>query len=292
MGKETINLPLYGVHHYYHPIVEGAFLAKNGQMLHGFFMIDTGSSENILNKDVERLLGSDTFIDDTQRIGALECKGETCPIVNVCVELDGNRSNERFCISQNIVFSDYYGKNRIIGILGSIFMIKHQLVLNLNEECLRTAIIESISLEDKSFFFPMEYGMHHYRIPVVGIVNGKEEYVCVADTGSTLNLIAERALTGFGNYEKLEGDGIVAGVYGKKEISYAEVSFSLFSIGEQTGETRLVTKEDVFQVLPNRDCIHNPEDGEHPPIYGLIGARFMLEQKWILDFGNLAIYAN
>lgn len=289
MDKETINLPLYGLHDYYHPIVRGSFLAKNGQMLEGFYMIDTGAAENMLNKEVVRLLGSETATDETCKVSAVDNKGEVCSIVNICVGLDEHRSNERFCISQSVNFTDHFGKVRIIGLLGANFLTKHQLVVDLKEECLKTATINPVSPEGKSFFFPMEFGMHYYQTPVVGFVNGDDEYVCIADTGCDISVIADGAMKGIGNFEKLEGRGNVTGVAGTVDIHYAKVSFSLLSI--TVGEPRLVDKQDIFQVLPDHEYVADYKDGKRPPISALLGAKFMIEQKWILDFGNQVIYA-
>lgn len=292
MEKKTINLEFVNVYDNKFPFVIGAFRAKNGQMLDGYFLIDTGSGNNMLNREVERLLGKETFTDKKLGVNAIDRKGEVCPIVDIYMELDGFQSTESFSISQNLDFSCNLGKNRVIGILGSEYLLKHRLVVDYEKGCLRSSDLESITLADKSFFFPMEYGLEWYGIPVVGFVKGDDQYVCVADSGSQQSLIADGALEGVHCCENIEGVGEVKGISGNMQTGYAWITFSLLSLAQKTDETKLVQQESLFQILLDHKCIAHSNQKDCPPISALLSHDFMLRRKWILDYGMQAIYAN
>ena len=289
MEKHTFRLPLIEVKINRFPFVEGAFMAKNGKMLEGFFLIDTGSETNLLNREVERFLSGDAYTDEKLQINAVDNKGEECSILNIEIELDCVRSNERFCIPQNIDFKEQFGENRIIGIIGSSYLREHKLVLDYESECLCAASDKEVSLEDLSFACPMSVGLKTHGIPIVAFMKDGEEYFCVPDSGAEDGLFADGAFKGVNSYEMLDAKGTVSGVSGTDETGFAKLSFSLISADEEGNMNNLVEYEDITQVLSDHEYVAN--DGKRFPISALLSTKFMLRNKWILDYGNLAIYS-
>ena len=112
--KTKIHLPLFYIDHLIYPFVEGAFICKNGTMLDGFFMVDSGSTDNIFNKEALHLLPNDSFSEDSRQVCAISNKGEMCKVADVTIKVGDIEVVEQFNISQNLDFRMFLGKNRII----------------------------------------------------------------------------------------------------------------------------------------------------------------------------------
>ena len=289
MTKETFHLPMINVSENRFPFVEGAFKAKNGQMLKGYFLVDSGSMANMLSKELEQLVGDEAYTGEKQGIGAVDRKGEVCPVVNIEIEMDGMQSKERFCISYNIDFVKTFGDHSIFGIIGIDYLLKHKLVLDFENQCLRSVSDENIELTDLSFLCPMKVGIEAFGSPVVAFVKDGEEYFCVPDSGTDNSLIADGAFKGVISHEMLDARGSVSGISGTNETGYAKASFSLISVDDTGKMGRMVEREEVFMVLPEHEYIFQEEN--RLPVSALLSTPFMLRNKWILDFGQLGIYS-
>ena len=171
-------------------------------------------------------------------------------------------------------------------------MRKHHLVLDFAEKCIRPSLQAPLCLDDKSFIFPMGYGLKTYGIPVVGIVKDNEELLCIPDSGCNISLLTRDAMErGAISSSCEEGTSLVEGIFGSVEATLAKVTFSLLSIGKKEGETVLKTDTDTFQILDGRKHIATHHDENIPPISGLFSTDYMLQKKWILDFGTGVIYS-
>lgn len=290
--EAKINLAFFHIQELNFPFVEGAFRCKNGKYLDGYFLIDTGSNQNVFNGAAQRLLSDECITSNTHTITSVDNEGENCPIANVDIVLDECKCNETFCISNGINYSDFFGDNHIIGILGSNFLLKHGLSLNLQDNCLQNSCISVDNNKPLSFLFPMGYGLRYFGIPVVGFVKDDNEYLCVADSGCNTSTIAQYPVEeGMIMVEQLNEKRVVTGISDSCTTSSAKVKFNLLSIGEQKGTTSLVEAEDRINILPNRRYIAPSREENAPAIAGLLSTPFMMSQKWILDFKHQVIYA-
>jgi len=292
--KTKIHLPLFHIDHLIYPFVEGAFICKNGTYLNGFFMVDSGSTDNIFNKEALHLLHDDSFSEDSRKVCAISNKGEMCKVADVKIKVGDLEDVEQFNISQNLDFSMFFGKNRIIGVLGAGFMRKHGLVLDYSQKCVRSSELDKFTDDGKAFVCPMNVGFCAYGIPLVCIKNGEEEYLCVADSGCNTSTLTQHAMVnGAQRYERIDGHQSLYTISGETISDLAKVDFSLMSVGydEEKGSF-LVPDTDVFMIVSGQEHLCWCEDKDIPPISGLISSRFMLRNKWILDFNVGFIYVN
>lgn len=290
--EANINLSLVNNKKLDLPFVKGSFRGKNGKYLTGYFLVDSGSCQNIFNGAAQHLLSEDCLTDSTHTVTAVDNKGEKCIIAHVDIALDAMECNERFCVSNNLDFTGLFGINRIIGILGAAFLLKHGLTLNLQEGCLCTSRDFDNEKRPFSFLCPMGYGLQTYGVPVVGIIKDDSEYLCVADSGCNTTTIAQYSVEeGMNVINRCEEKQEVICISGSCISDIAEVRFNLLSMGEKDGETTLVEAEDRINILPDRKYIIADDNESVPPLSGLLSASFMMSQSWILDFKHHVIYA-
>lgn len=292
MAKNEI--PFFHIDHLIYPFIEGTFVCKNGSYLNGFFMIDSGSSDNIFNKEAVRLLPDTAFSQECRKVKAINNMGEECEVVDVKIKVGDIEDAAQFNISKNLDFTKFFGKNRIIGVLGARFMCKHGLVLDYSHKCVRLSEIEHFTDEGKSFVCPMSFGFYAYGIPLVCLTNGEEEFFCVADSGCNTNTLTRHAMeNGAKGYEHISGHNALHTISGETITDLAKVEFSLISVWKDKERgTDLVPDTDVFQILSGQKHICWCDNEEIPPISGLISSDFMLRNKWILDFNVGVIYVN
>ena len=290
--EQSTTLSLFHVDEIMFPFIEGAFVCKTGKVLEGFFLIDTGSTENMFNYEAIHTLADENFVEESKTISAIQNQGEECRMANISIKVGNIESNEVFCISKQISFEQAFGKNQIIGVLGVDFLRKNHLVLDLEKKCLSTSSEEDFSLENKSFVFPMGFGFHHYGIPVIGIIKDKQEFVCVVDSGSNYNTLSQYALDhGTEKAALQEGGTTIHGLFGSIDASLVNAEFSLLSIGDKEGETVLKKDAATFQILQGQQYLAKSGVENVPPLHGLIGTKYMLQKKWVLDFGKEVIYS-
>ena len=292
--KTKIHLPLFHIDHLIYPFVEGAFICKNGTYLDGFFMVDSGSTDNIFNNEAVHLLPDEAISQECRQVNAINNIGESCKVADVKIKVGDIEDVEQFNISQNLNFSKFFGKNRIIGVLGAGFMRKNGLALDYSQRCVRSSEMEQFTDEGKRFVCPMSVGYYAYGIPLVCLTNGEEEFFCVADSGCNTNTLTRHAMVNGGQrYELIDGQQSLYTISGETISDLAKVDFSLMSVGydEEKGSF-LVPDTDVFMIVSGQEHLCWCEDKDIPPISGLISSRFMLRNKWILDFNVGYIYVN
>ena len=141
------------------------------------------------------------------------------------------------------------------------------------------------------FFFPMEIGLNLYSVPVVSVKQNGKEMVALVDTGATNNIIAKTTLTDNDfRYHYLEEKDIIKTVTGNVEVEDALVWFNLMSLKDD--DVCEISRHARFSISPS--YIYTPKGGdgnnELPPIEILIGAPFIANEGWILDFGANIMY--
>lgn len=289
--KTKITLPFFHIDQLIYPFIRGAFVCKKGTYLDGFFLVDSGSSVNIFNKEALHLLSEESFCEETFKVDAFNNEGEECQVTNVSIKVGDIECIELFNVSQNLDFSSYFGKNRIIGILGVGFMLRNGLVLDYSQQCVRSSEISKFIHDGKSFACPMNGGINAYGIPLVCMVGNSDDFLCVVDSGCNISTITQYAMeNGARSFEHIDGKYFLQSISGESLTDLAKVDFSLFSVKEEGNN--YVPDTDVFQVVTNLEYICRHDDEDIPPIYGLISSSFMLRNKWILDFKVGFIYEN
>ena len=284
-----MNLPLIYFQNF--PFVEGAFRCKNGSMLTGFFLIDTGSAQNIFNCEAIHTLP--TAMDGEKlRISGINNQSEICQQVSIEVQLDNNTSQEDFYISQTIHFEKMFGKNRIIGILGASYLIKHDLVLNYEQNMLHTSDPEVFKNTEMDFTFPMGFGLKSYGVPLVGFEKDDNCFYCVADSGCNVSAITQKAIEeGADSCSWYDENSTVTGVGGAVNTRMADVCFSLLSLGNKEGEFVHKVVSMIFNVWDGDAYICKGNNDTETGISALLGNDFMFKNKWILDFSRGVIYS-
>ena len=68
------------------------------------------------------------------------------------------------------------------------------------------------------------------------------------------------------------------------------LDFDLLSIGNKIGEIKIKNYSAEFQVIDNSKYILEG-DSNIPPVSAIIGAGFLLDHKWVVDFASSLVYS-
>lgn len=298
MTMENFEAKLRNIHEAKFPIVKAAFKGNDNQIYIGAMLIDTGSDNCILNKSILPYLCDDAKITGkTKMIHAVQNKGVECQAYSFSFRMGNGMFNDTFYVNNEMDFDKLLGC-AFIGIIGYKFLINHSLVLDYETETLHTSpgSIEGNN-EDYSFLFPMSYGFKKYNIPVVGLVSGDKEYVLIADSGANTTVVTKHMITDAGikpiwNEEKgcltnFTSESVSAG--------FCNIDLPIISIGGTAESPKLYVRKDYVQVMDGYNHImedlKDPDGKKVLPISGMLSSAFMLENKWVLDFGIGAMYA-
>lgn len=297
MEEKDFEAKLRSVNEVKFPLVKAAFKGKDGNVYIGMMLIDTGSVDCILNKSVLSLIDSSLIREDDKKvIHSIQSDANTCQGVDFTFKMGNEVFSDIFYVNEEIDFNQKF--EGFIGIIGHEFLRKHQLVLDYSSKTLHGSYGNLGNPSDYDFFFPMEYGIKQYNIPVVGLVYGTKEYIMVADSGANDTVITQFVIDESGASANAEsGNGSVVGFNNKPmDTSIQEVNLCLLSIGGTEQEPKLCSYKDNVQVVGEHkylmDNLKNSDGNELPPISGLLSSAFMLEHKWVLDFGAGVMYSN
>lgn len=295
MEEKIFEAKLLSINEVKFPLVKAAFKSKDGNVYIGMMLIDTGSVDCILNKSVLPLLASDVIRKgDKKAIHSMQSDTNICQAVNFEFKMGNEVFSDVFYVNEDIDFNQMF--EGFIGIIGHRFLRKHRLALDYSTESLHTTDGITGNPTDYDFFFPMDFGIKQYNIPVVGLVYNDNEYVMVADSGAnetivTRNLVEE---SGASNNDE-EEQGNVTGFNNKTmDTSIKDVNLCLLSIGGTSDNPKLCSYRDKVQVLDEHkyiiDGLKDAKGNKLLPISGLLSSTFMCEHKWVLDFGTGAMY--
>lgn len=76
--RQNINAPIFSISNQNVTFVEGLFRSKDGKMISGYFLVDTGSSDNSLSPAVMDWIGSDCITEEIREMAAINEEGEKC----------------------------------------------------------------------------------------------------------------------------------------------------------------------------------------------------------------------
>ena len=277
-----------------YPMIMTTFVSKSGKVVGGAFMIDTASRHNIMNENIMGILPDNCLLyDGTMKLTSFSGDGVQGKEVHLDFCIGEKQFKERFYAAQGLSFDSVFGEHVVLGILGVEFLVKHGLALDFENRTLHSSsmINKRIELPDYTFFFPQEYGFSKYGLPVVGMVKNDKEYVCLVDSGSNLNTTTNYVLNDGGITSKHTGmRSSLTSVAGTKITDLMTVNFDLLSIGDKIGEVKTNNYSTEFQVINNsKYIIEGTKD--IPPVSAIIGAEFLLENKWVIDFSSGAVFS-
>ena len=293
MGTK-IDCPLldFGIVEY--PMVMASFVSKSGRTVGGAFMVDTASRHNVMNEAILGILQDNCLrYDGKMTLTSFSGEGIQGKEVHLDFCVGDCLFSELFYAAQGLSFDSVFGEHVVLGILGIEFLVKYGLALDFEKRSLHSSsmIEEKMELSEYSFVFPQEYGFSKYGLPVIGMVKNGKEYVCLVDSGSNLNTTTKYVLGNGDITNRHTGlKSSLTSVAGTKMTDLMNVDFDLLSIGNKIGEIKIKKYSTDFQVIDNSKFILEGESNI-PPISAIIGAGFLLEQKWVVDFASGLVYS-
>ncbi len=295
--KEMMSMELIQIDEYKYPLVSTTYTGKNGKTYHGVFVIDSGATNNQLNKTVLKRLSDNLYLEnESTKITGIQGEGSECKALMLDFKLsNGLDFSERFFASN--MEMDFFGKGVITGILGVEFLRKYNLALDFESKTLHTSTVDHVKLEDCDFYFGMEFGFEAYTIPLVPFVNGNDRSFLVADSGANVTIMTKHALEEsnmqIADYRK--EDTTIDCVTGRINAGCCNSTIRLVSNTYDGDGFKVISCEDEIQVIHGIDHIVeagiNDDGTEHPAISGMLSTGFMLRNKWILDFHHGVIYS-
>ncbi len=292
--KKTINDKMYKLAQSPIPFFQVEYVNRDGNEDTGIFLVDSSIDVNFVNEDVyaacSKTDGADGELVELGKDLVLR-KG------HFSFSMDGVECDEEFFI-KSIPFHGYEGDIPIIGVVGYKFLRIHELAIDYTNKTIHLSdfAYNGGDITDCEFFFPMAYGLKNYGTPTVSVGQGDLEIVAYVDTGNVYNRISASVIRDDGflcENEDYEGLALYLSHYIESLI--VSMDFNLLTVVDNEGHTAELLFKDDFEVSPTN--FYDPEDGElddvgRPlePVEATIGAAFMYQEGWILDFGADAIY--
>lgn len=285
--KKNINAKLWIAEGTCIPFVEVSYMDKDAQEHMGFMMLDTGSTVNFLFGDIsEWVVESDR--KDEAEMPVQDCMGGMflSSEVKLSFVFGSSQFTEQFVCS-GAKTTKLNGDMPIIGILGNNFLEKQGLTIDFSNGRVYTSHLGSGEVYNLGcdFFYPLFVGMENYGVPTVDVHYKKTDVPLIVDTGSGANVVSLKCIKRchldckFTDkpYSLQSVSGINVALLAKVKIALDimddvedypsfETSFMVTDhpIRERTGKTRAVE--------------------------GIIGAPFMVQYGWVIDFGAGVIY--
>lgn len=135
-----------------------------------------------------------------------------------------------------------------------------------------------------NFLFPLTLGIQKAGLPFI-LTSGRLKNICfLIDTGSTHNILFDFVYNHFKNeFKLLNNSQPILGIEGHyKETLTIEATFNFE--GQDYAST--------FSVLDATEAIKQVQDETGVQIHGVLGIKFLLENKWIIDFEKLEVKSN
>ena len=295
-NEKDIRVEMFRVYGDMAPLVKVDYMDKDAKEHSGLFILDSGSTENILTSDILGSIGELCKKEgETGRIYTINGEYVSVDYVDFSFVFGGNQFREEFGIN-DVQLPQMAGDLQIIGILGQRFMQHHQLVIDFSDFTIHTSEVspENLSIEDCEFFTPMVVGLKYYEMPLLYLSQNGKEILALADTGASNNILASQTIIDNGfDCKMMEETDTITGLAGGIEMREAMVNFNLLTLKGEIVEA--LTYYDLFKVAPCN--IFTPQEGmcdeegeQLPPVEGIICSPFMAKEGWVLDFGAKIIY--
>ena len=132
--------------------------------------------------------------------------------------------------------------------------------------------------------FPIAYSLEKVGLPLI-LTSGKLKNLCfMIDTGSTHNILFDFVYNHFKDeFNILNNTQLLMGIEGHyKETPIIEATFNFEGMDYTS----------TFSILEANEAISQVQDETGVQIHGVLGIKFLLENKWIVDFEKLEIKSN
>ena len=260
----------------------------------GYFMIDTGVSDSILNL---HFFKDDHFSNVTKKDRLIFTSSGTTKVterhINGTIETDGIHFTVNFDMQDLPIPMFLDDEMNILGILGIDFLVKNRMVIDYEKRNLHVATDQDMQYSNHySIVAQFIYGLNHYGVPTVCISNGEDDKVMleILDTGSNINSICMSAK------ERLS--------FKAKTIQHEEKA-SFYSIDKERKADRCVLKfglmcqrEGQLIYLPmnseyyiNADATAYIDEDNEYPVEGILGNDFLFANKCIINCATGYLYS-
>jgi len=129
--------------------------------------------------------------------------------------------------------------------------------------------------------FSLKYGLTKSNLPLIPIEIQNKSLCFLLDTGSNINMIDTAVYEHFKDIAEPTGEFSHFGIEGNKEQA---ITVKLpFQFEGQTYFT-------VFSVVNLDNAFSKVYEESGIPIHGLLGNKFFIEHKWVLDFDKLELF--
>jgi len=298
MGKEkNIRVRMVSWRGGYTPYVLVDYMDKNANEHIGLMLMDSGCMGNVLSSDMADCIGELCKLEDDIELYTLDGRVLNAKRVRFSFVLGGIQFHETFSFPEKT--TPYcIGGVPVVGILGVEFMQKYRLSIDYSDFSLHSSDVnpDNLSISDCDFFFPMEPGLIHYRVPVISFHQGGKEIVVLADSGADHNIITKKTVIANNFYmSRMPLKDCIEGLGGSVDAEETIMKFNMLSLTDD--DVRKITRHGSFFLLPHYvltpcDDLCEKKDGQFPPpIEALVGAPFMAKQGWVLDFGAKIIFS-
>ena len=132
--------------------------------------------------------------------------------------------------------------------------------------------------------FPIAYSLEKVGLPLI-LTSGKLKNLCfMIATGSTHNIFFDFVYNHFKDeFNILNNTQLLMGIEGHyKETPIIEATFNFEGMDYTS----------TFSILEANEAISQVQDETGVQIHGVLGIKFLLENKWIVDFEKLEIKSN
>ena len=128
--------------------------------------------------------------------------------------------------------------------------------------------------------FSFSKGFTSPNLPIVTFTQGETEINFIIDTGSDDNVINKEALK-FIKHDMVEHNGTLAGVGGVFKVEACTIAFQL---GAENFSAKFIISDHLKEAFDNIRKAHAI------PLHGMLGSKFLRQNKIVLDFNNMTAY--
>jgi len=293
--KNKFSSPILDINKYECPLLETAFVGKDGRGYVGAMLIDTGSAHCVLNSFVLDYIEPMSDDDRKLNIQTMGDSRDDYKHTDLTFIMGGQTFVQEFWVNKNVNVQ-LKGNVPIIGIIGVNFLTKHSLVVDFDSMSVHTARKNlTIKASSCNFISPIGGGINMFGIPVVCMAkDDKNDFALGVDTGAN-NTIVTKHLMDDCNIEinDFEKTHCVQTLHSVSKLSRASIPMNLKSLDGATGNTKICQYTDNVLITDEYDYIAPaPQNREGAfPLSGLLSTSFMTKNKWIIDFSHYVIYS-
>lgn len=283
------------------PYVEVEFCDKNFKWRKGIFLVDTGASENFLNRPMKKYIGESHFrpnrIITPVGIGGSAGKfsavdftfylGDEFFFEEFYMKVD--EMTEPSSDDRESCEDDYY-----LGILGVNFLLKYKLVLDFHRYSLHSPFFERNQINKRNCHYIMDMysdefesekkcPYFHYNFEDD---SGVKSYVRIGlDSGGSSPNLIESWCVGESRYQRIKGRKPFRIKGEAKTINVVPImlDFNLCSFEKNFMHEKITFHEEFGMAR----ALYGRNGG---PDAGLVSAEFMFMNRWTLDFCHGIVY--